>query len=72
MDFARNRSNVYLAFAIIFLAIGIAIAWITYAYDISHSGLLVAYLAMICISILLFARTIYYRRMKVSVIEGPI
>jgi phosphatidylinositol-4,5-bisphosphate 4-phosphatase len=31
-DFARNKSNIYLAFAIIFLAIGIAVSWGTYSY----------------------------------------
>lgn len=32
VDFARNRSNVYMAFGILFLAVGIAVAWTTYAH----------------------------------------
>lgn len=31
-EFAKNRSNVYLALGIVFLAIGIAILWGTYSY----------------------------------------
>jgi phosphatidylinositol-4,5-bisphosphate 4-phosphatase len=34
IDFARNRSNVYMAFGILFLALGIAVAWTTYAYAV--------------------------------------
>ena len=34
VDFARNRSNVYMAFGFIFLAVGIAVAWTTYSYAI--------------------------------------
>jgi hypothetical protein len=37
-----------------------------------HTGLFLAYVGMLLVSVLLFARTFYYRRMKVSVIEGPI
>jgi Transmembrane protein 55A len=91
VDFARKRSNVYMAFGIIFLAIGIAVAWTTYAYAIvssstsphdvvnnlydpfqDHTGIFLAYIGMFLVAGLLFARTLYYRRMKVSVIEGPI
>lgn len=34
VDFARNRSSVYLAFGIIFLALGIIVAWTTYSYAV--------------------------------------
>lgn len=34
IDFARNRSNVYLAFGFLFLAVGIAVTWTTYAYAV--------------------------------------
>lgn len=72
VEFAKNRSNVYLALGILFLAIAIAMIWITYSYSIEHGGIWLAYIGMILVSMLLFARTFYYRRMKVSVIEGPI
>ncbi|CRL00056.1 CLUMA_CG013342, isoform A [Clunio marinus] len=71
-DFAKNRSNVYMAFGIIFLAIGIAVLWITRANALNHIGIFAAYAGMFLVSALLFARTVYYRRMKISVIEGPI
>jgi hypothetical protein len=32
VEFARNRSNIYLALGIVFLAVGIAIMWGTYSY----------------------------------------
>lgn len=38
----------------------------------AHTGIWLAYVAMFLVAALLFARTFYYRRMKVSVIEGPI
>jgi phosphatidylinositol-4,5-bisphosphate 4-phosphatase len=72
VEFAKNRSNVYLALGIVFLAIGIAILWGTYQYATNHGGIWLAYVGMFLVSALLFARTFYYRRMKVSVIEGPI
>jgi len=72
VDFARNRSNVYMAFGILFLAVGIAVAWTTYAHALEHTGIFLAYIGMFLVAGLLFARTFYYRRMKVSVIEGPI
>jgi hypothetical protein len=37
-----------------------------------HGGIWLAYVGLFLVSALLFARTFYYRRMKVSVIEGPI
>lgn len=83
-----------MAFAVIFLAVGIVIAWMTYAYALvsfeivfldlffsdffkcfdfqNHTGIFLAYVGMFLVAGLLLARTFYYRRMKVSVIEGPI
>lgn len=47
IDFARNRSNVYMAFGIIFLAVGIAIAWATYAYALVSLKLIKHFLTII-------------------------
>lgn len=32
VDFAKNRSNIYLALGIVFLAVGIALMWSTFSY----------------------------------------
>lgn len=98
-QFARTRSNIYLAFGLVFLAVAITIILTTYSYaEVSkfvtfailttstksiilflflpsvqnNAGMYFVYVLLILVFTLLFVRTFYYRRMKVSVIEGPI
>lgn len=70
-EFARGRGFVFLMLAILSLVIGIAITVGTFKYTKDHGGIYVAYFGILLISLFLFAKTLFYGRLKVSSIEGP-
>ncbi|XP_044761394.1 type 2 phosphatidylinositol 4,5-bisphosphate 4-phosphatase [Coccinella septempunctata] len=70
-DFAKGRSNLFLAISVIILLIGIGIVLGTYSYAHNHSSMYVLYVGIFLIALIMLARSIYYCSMKVSIIEGP-
>ncbi|KFB36012.1 AGAP006243-PA-like protein [Anopheles sinensis] len=70
-DFCRKRRNLLFLGGIIFLAIGIGVTFATYTYVRDYSGIFVAYISLYLISLLLFAKTLYYCSLKISNIDGP-
>lgn len=70
-DYARGRGNIFLILALIFLIIAIGVTAGTYAYASRRNEIYVAYVGTFIVSVVMFARSIYYYFMKVSNIEGP-
>uniref|UniRef100_A0A6M2DWX3 Phosphatidylinositol-4,5-bisphosphate 4-phosphatase n=1 Tax=Xenopsylla cheopis TaxID=163159 RepID=A0A6M2DWX3_XENCH len=70
-DFSRGRTILFLIIGTVFFAIGLAITLGTYAMARSNGGIYVAYVGAFLVALLMFARSAYYWRMKVSLIEGP-
>lgn len=70
-DFARARGFLFLIIGFVFLAIGIGVTVGTYALVEGHGGIYIAYVGAFLLAVLMFARSIYYCAMKISLIEGP-
>lgn len=69
---ARNKAKLFFILAIIVTAIGIGVTSGTYQYAASHGGTYFVYVGAFIMGIILFARSVYYYSMKVSIIEGPV
>lgn len=69
--FARGRGIIFSVFGFVFLLIAIGATIGTYSYAKEHGGVFVFYVGAFLISSFLFARAVYYFRLKVSVIDGP-
>lgn len=69
--FARGRGIIFSVLGFVFLLIAIGATIGTYSYAKEHGGVFVAYVGAFLISTFLFARAVYYFRLKVSAIDGP-
>ncbi|KAH8415651.1 hypothetical protein KR222_007384 [Zaprionus bogoriensis] len=70
--FANSRGILFAVVALIFLfgSIGLTVGTISYAYN--HGGMYILYIAMFAIAASMLARSVYYFRLKVSAIDGPL
>ncbi|KAK4876813.1 hypothetical protein RN001_009319 [Aquatica leii] len=69
--FKKVRGITHLVFGLLLFLIGTGITLGTYWYAKTHNGVFVVYVGAFICAIILFARSIYYFMMKVSLIEGP-
>lgn len=69
--FAAGRGILFTIVGLVFLCAGIGVTVGTYNYSLTHGGIIVAYIGTFLIAAFLFARSVYYFRLKVSAIDGP-
>lgn len=69
--FACGRGIIFVIIGLIVLFAGIGITVGTHAYAQEHAGIFVAYIGIFLIGIFLCARSLYYFRLKVSHVDGP-
>ncbi|XP_067644521.1 type 1 phosphatidylinositol 4,5-bisphosphate 4-phosphatase [Eurosta solidaginis] len=69
--FACGRGISFSILGLLFLIAGIGITVGTYQYSKTHAGIFIAYVGIFLLAAFLFARSIYYFRLKVSAIDGP-
>ncbi|XP_064540031.1 type 1 phosphatidylinositol 4,5-bisphosphate 4-phosphatase [Drosophila montana] len=69
--FANSRGVLFAIVALLFLigSIGLTVGTISYASN--HGGMYILYIALFFIAATMLARSIYYFRLKVSAIDGP-
>lgn len=70
-DYARGRGNIFLVISLVILAVGIGVTAGTYTMATTHSGIYAVYVGAFVLALIIFARSIYYYFMKISIIEGP-
>ncbi|XP_073840549.1 type 1 phosphatidylinositol 4,5-bisphosphate 4-phosphatase [Musca autumnalis] len=69
--FAFGRGILFIIIGIIVLCTAIGITVGTHRYAQDHAGIYVAYIAMFLIGAFLIGRSLYYFRLKVSHVDGP-
>lgn len=69
--FARSRAIIFLILGLILLSIAVGVTLGFYSYGKTHGGFYVLNLIIFLVAFFLFARTIYYCRLNVSSIDGP-
>ncbi|TDG50380.1 hypothetical protein AWZ03_003285 [Drosophila navojoa] len=69
--FANSRGILFAIVALLFLvgSIGLTVGTISYASE--HGGMYILYIALFFIAASMLARSVYYFRLKVSAIDGP-
>ncbi|XP_017478277.1 PREDICTED: type 1 phosphatidylinositol 4,5-bisphosphate 4-phosphatase isoform X1 [Rhagoletis zephyria] len=69
--FACGRGMLFAVLGMLFFIAGIGITVGTYKYAQDHGGIIIAYVGLFLIAAFLLARSVYYFRLKVSAIDGP-
>ncbi|XP_014208417.1 type 1 phosphatidylinositol 4,5-bisphosphate 4-phosphatase [Copidosoma floridanum] len=70
-DFARGRGILFIILGVVSLILGIAVTVGTYTIVHSNGGIYIAYVGAFLLALLFFGRSIYYCKMKISLIEDP-
>ncbi|XP_050527284.1 type I phosphatidylinositol 4,5-bisphosphate 4-phosphatase-B isoform X2 [Daktulosphaira vitifoliae] len=71
-EFAKAKAIFFLIIAIIVLVVGGVVTFLTYSFVLSHTTYLVFYIAFVVLLLIALWKCLYYYKIKVSSIDGPV